>query len=226
MAGEWPQAAGLPPVLARLLSGADGAQREAAWAEFVAVYTGLLLHTCHSVARDHDGAMDGYVWVLEALREHDCRRLRGYTPVPGVNFTTWLVVVTRRSLLDQRRQRYGRSRSEDETRRAEQDVRRRLEDLVIAELDIDRVPTDSVADSPDLGIRRQELTGALRRSLEELPAAERLLLALRFEDDRSIREIAAMLGLPTVFHVYRQLNAALSVLRRALLRQGVEEPNP
>lgn len=225
MAGESPQAAGLPPVLARLLSAADGAQREAAWTEFVAAYTGLLLHTCHSVARDHDGAMDGYVWVLEALREHDYRRLRAYIPVAGVSFTTWLVVVTRRSLLDQRRQRYGRSRSEDETRRAEHDARRRLEDLVIAELDVDRVTT-SDADGPDLEIRRRELTDALRRSLDELPAAVRLLLALRFEDGRSVREIAAMLGLPTVFHVYRQLNAALSVLRQALLRQGVEEPNP
>ena len=225
MAGESPQAAGLPPALARLLSAADGAQREVAWADFVAAYTGLLLHTCHNVARDHDGAMDGYVWVLEALREHDCRRLRGYIPVPGVNFTTWLVVVTRRSLLDQRRQRYGRSRSEDETRRAEHDVRRRLEDLVIAELDIDRVTT-SDADGPDLAIRRQELTDALRRSLEELAPSDRILLALRFEDGRSIREIAAMLGSPTVFHLYRQLNATLSVLRRALLRQGVEEPNP
>lgn len=224
MASDSPQAASLPPVLARLLSAASGAH-DAAWSEFVATYSGLILHTCHNVARDHDGAMDGYVWVLEALREHDCRRLRGYTPVPGVSFTTWLVVVTRRSLLDQRRQRYGRSRSEDESRRVEHDVRRRLEDLVIAELDVDRVTT-SDADDPDLAIRRQELADALRRSLDELPASERLLLALRFEDGRSVREIAAMLGLPTVFHVYRQLNTTLAVLRQALLRQGVEEPNP
>ena len=225
MAGDSPQAASLPPVLARLLSAAEGAQRDAGWAEFVATYSGLILHTCHSVAHDHDAALDGYVWVLEALREHDCRRLRGYTPVPRVSFTTWLVVVARRSLLDQRRQRYGRSRSEDETRRAEHDVRRRLEDLVIAELDIDQV-TISDADDADLGLRRQELGDALRRVLDELAPADRLLLALRFEDGRSVREIAAMLNLPTVFHVYRQVNAALSVLRRALLRQGVEEPNP
>jgi RNA polymerase sigma factor (sigma-70 family) len=225
MAGDLPQAASLPPVLVRLLSAADGAQRDAAWAEFVATYSGLILHTCHSVARDHDGVMDGYVSVLEALREQDCRRLRGYTPVPHVSFTTWLVVVTRRALLDQRRRRYGRSRSEDETRRAEHDVRRRLEDLVIAELDIDRV-TVSDAESPDLRIRRKELTDALRRALDELTAADRLLLALRFEDALSVREIASMLGLPTVFHVYRQLNAVLSVLRQALLRQGVEESNP
>ena len=224
MAGDSPQAATLPPVLARLL-GADGAQRDAVWAEFVATYSGLILHTCHGVAHDHDAAMDGYVGVLEALREHDCRRLRVYVPMAGVSFTTWLVVVARRSLLDQRRQRYGRSRSDDGTRRAEHDVRRRLEDLVIAELDVDQV-TASDGDDTDLAIRRQELADALRRSLDELSAAERLLLALRFEDDRSVREIAAMLGLPTVFHVYRQLNATLSVLRRALLRQGVEEPNP
>jgi RNA polymerase sigma factor (sigma-70 family) len=225
MAGDSPQAASLPPVLARLLSATDGAQRDAAWTEFVATYSGLILHTCHSVAHDHDTAMDGYVWVLEALREHDCRRLRAYTPVPRVSFTTWLVVVARRSLLDQRRQRYGRSRSEDETRRAEHNVRRRLEDLVIAELDIDRV-TISDTDDSDLALRRRELTGALRSSLDELTAADRLLLALRFEDGRTAREIAAMLRLPTVFHVYRQLNAVLSVLRRALLRQGVEDPNP
>jgi RNA polymerase sigma factor (sigma-70 family) len=169
--------------------------------------------------------MDGYVYVLDALREQDCHRLRTYSPVPRVSFTTWLVVVTRRLVLDFQRRRYGRSRSEDDSRRAEHDSRRRLEDLIVAELDVDRI-ADSDAGNADLSIRRRELRAALRQALDELPPSDRLLLALRYNDDRPAREIAAMIGSPSVFHVYRRLGSVLAVLKEALLRRGVDEPRP
>ena len=54
----------------------------------------------------------------------------------------------------------------------------------------------------------------------------RLLLALRYNDDRPAREIAAMIGSPSVFHVYRRLGSVLAVLKGALLRRGVDEPRP
>ena len=46
---------------------------------------------------------------------------------------------------------------------------------------------------------------------------DRLLLALRYDDDRGAREIANLLRLPTAFHVYRRLNHLHDVLRRTLL---------
>jgi RNA polymerase sigma factor (sigma-70 family) len=199
--------------------------QEQTWAEFVAAYSGLLLHTCRTLARDRDAAMEGYAHLLAALREDDCRRLRAYTPRAGTRFTTWLVVVARRLLLDHHRHLLGRLRSVDEGHRAEHATRRRLHELVAAELDPDRL-TNPAESSPDAALRRTELSDALRCALGELDPADRLLLALRFEDERPMREIAAELRLATVFHVYRRLKAVLTALRQSLARRGVEEPEP
>lgn len=197
---------------------------EQAWTKFVEAHSGILLHTCRTVARSHDAAMDGYAYVLEKLREDGFRRLRGYTVRGNARFTTWLVVVTRRLMLDHHRQRYGRPRSDDDARRAEHVTRRRLEDLVVAEVDLSLLAISP--DDPDFAIRRSELAEALRRSLDGLDPGDRLLLALRFEDDLPAREIAAVVGLPTAFHVYRRLNALLSSLKRDLARRGVVEAAP
>src|SRR5688500_12671025 len=132
--------------------------------------------------------MDGYVYVLTALREDSCRRLRAYVPDGKTKFTTWLVVVTRRLVLDYFRQRYGRSRSADPERRDEQVSRRRLEDLVAEEIEPDQL-VDEGPDIPDARIRREQLTTALRCAVDELDPADRLLLVLRFADQRPIRDI-------------------------------------
>ena len=217
--------ASLPPELSRLLSAREGSEQDEAWGNFLASHSRLLIHTCRTVVRDHDAAMDGYAHVVEKLREECYRRLRAYTPHLTTRFTTWLVVVTRRLVLDYHRHRYGRARSDDETRRDERAVRRRLEDLVATEIDAEQLAPSS-PNSPDIGLRREELTRALRQALDELDASDRLLLALRFEDERPVREIARLVGLPTVFHVYRRLGAVLAELRRALGRRGVEGPEP
>ena len=213
-----------PPALSRLLTAA-GVGHEEAWETFVAEYSGVILHVCHQVEPGHDAVMDGYTAVLDALRENDCRRLRSYTPVTGARFTTWLVVVVRRLLLDRRRHRYGRIRGDDAAARNEREVRRRLEDLVVAELDADQLP-DARGSDADGALRREEQRRAVHAALRELPASDRLLLALRFEDERSAREIAPLVGLPTAFHVYRRLAAVLSSLKGALARRGVDGAEP
>jgi len=168
--------------------------------------------------------MDAYTSVLDALRADRCRRLRDYTPVPGARFTTWLVVVARRLCLDHVRRRYGRPQSDDPARRDEHAVRRRLENLVAAEIDPEMLTTDAAA--PDQALRNSELAAALRDALADLEPLDRLLLALRFEDDRPVREIATALQLPSVFHVYRRLAAVLAIVREALERRGVREAEP
>jgi len=208
-----------------LLHDARGADSREAWAEFIAAHSGILLHTCRRMARDHDAAMDGYAYVLEALSEDGYRRLRAYKSDGKTRFTTWLVVVTRRLLLDRHRQRYGRPRSEDTARRSGHDARRRLEDFVAAEVDPDQL-TSTSSSRPDLEIRRRELADALRDAIEELDPADRLVLALRFEDRRTAREIARMLKLPTVFHAYRRITAVLATLRGALQRRGIDTSEP
>jgi RNA polymerase sigma factor (sigma-70 family) len=69
-----------------------------------------------------------------------------------------------------------------------------------------------------LGERDQLLRAALMR----LTSRERLLLALRYEDDLSASRIASIIGVSTPFHVYRQLNNVLQRLRVMLEASGVE----
>lgn len=217
--------AALPPELSQLLGVTNDADVERAWARFIDQHNRLLLHTCRSVERDHDAAMDGYTHILGALREDGFRRLRAYAPRANTQFTTWLVVVARRLLLDFHRHRYGRPRAESGASLTTRETRRRLEDLVATELDPEQLAAPT-ANAPDQTIRRRELTSAVQRAMSELDPADRLLLALRFEDDRPVREIAETMRFPTVFHVYRRVDAALDRLKRALAARGVLEPEP
>lgn len=218
------RSANLPYPLSRLRDATGSKECDDVWEEFVARYSDTVLHTCRAVAYDRDAAMDAYAYALETLREAGCRRLRAYVPRPDVEFSSWLVVVTRRLVLDFFRQRYGRSRSENTDRQQDRTTRRRLEDLVADEIDPDRLTTE--AHAPDTRLRRHQLEFALTKALAELAPADRLLLALRFEDDRSVRDIARTLGLPSVFHVYRRLGSTLSILRRALEKRGIDSAEP
>ena len=75
-------------------------------------------------------------------------------------------------------------------------------------------------------MRVDELHHVLEAAVARLAPADRVLLKLRFEDELPAREIAAVLRLPTVFHVYRRLNALLTELRVTLRNRGVEDPEP
>lgn len=210
----------LPPELSRLLDAADSAAQESAWETFVGAHSRLFLHVARSLERDHDAAMDAYAYVLEQLRQDDLRRLRAYAADGRSKFTTWLVVVIRRLCLDHRRQRYGRADPQPENREARA-ARRRLVDLVGDEIDVDRLAA-SPQRTPMGELEARELRGALAAALAALEPRDRLLLKLRFEDELPAREIAALMGFPSLFHVYRRLNALLDVLRAGLARRGIE----
>jgi RNA polymerase sigma factor (sigma-70 family) len=210
-----------PPDLVRLLAAADSPTRDAAWDTFVATHSRLLLHTARSLNHDHDAAMDGYAYVLEALRENECRRLRAYAADGRSKFSTWLVVVARRLCLDFHRQRYGRTRDTGIDAREARAARRRLVDLVAEDIDSSRGAPASAAD-PHADLLSREQSAVLEAALRALPPRDRLFLALRFEEDLSAREIAQVMGLATPFHVYRRLNALLASLRSSLGRRGIE----
>lgn len=213
------RSANLELPLSHLRSATSARQRDDAWVEFLCRYSNTVLLTCRSVAHDYDGTMDAYVDVLGALHEDGCRRLLSYVPEPNRKFSSWLIVVTRRLAVDHFRQRYGRSRSDDLDRRKEQESRRRLADLVAERIDPDQLVAEPV--EGDAEIRRQQVTRALSRAIRQLEPRDRLLLALRFNDERPAREIAGMLSLPTVFHVYRRLDTVLTGLRLSLTDLGV-----
>jgi RNA polymerase sigma factor (sigma-70 family) len=210
-----------PPVLERLLQARSGPPLERAWTEFLQEYSRLILHVARSFGGSYDAVMDRYAYVLERLRHDDFRRLRGYVADGRGKFTTWLVVVIRRLCLDQTRARYGRRRTAGADAVQE---RRRLADLVAAEVDAELLPgADS---SPENLARASQLNGNLASAISRLDPDDRLLLRLRFNDEIPVTEIARIGSFPTVFHVYRRLNGIFEELRRMLHEAGVRDAAP
>ena len=201
-----------PTDLSRLLEAESVSDADAAWAAFVEQYTPLILHVARSLGGDRDAAMDRYAYVLERMADDDFRRLRAFVPDGKTRFTTWLVVVVRRLCLDQYRARYGRPRSA--TGEYAQRVRRNLAGCLESQIDITHVASNTPDPEQELlaGETRARLAGAVAA----LPPGDRLLLALRFRDELSAREIAEIMAFPTPFHVYRRLNRLLVQLRDAL----------
>jgi RNA polymerase sigma factor (sigma-70 family) len=224
------EAAGMPGVapseLHALLHAPTEAARDDAWAGFVRAYTDQILRIVRSMGGNQDTAMDRYAFVLDQLREDGCRRLRAYAGRGSGPFGLWLVVVVRRLCLDHHRLRYGRSRegSGHESRDARAS-RRRLVDLVADGLDTALLAAP-LQGAPDEVLARAERERALSQALEGLQPRDRLLLRLRFGEDLPAREIARLMGFPTLFHVYRRLNKVLGALRQTLLALGVRDAEP
>jgi RNA polymerase sigma factor (sigma-70 family) len=212
-----------PFELAALLHARTPSERDTAWERLVANHTGLLLKVARSFGGDRDQVMERYAFILEKCREADFRRLRAFDPAGGAAFSTWLVVIAQRLCHDHHRALYGRRRdaSDDPQARDARALRRALVESV-GEPDTERLPA-AADDAPDVTTIRAERAEILRTALGALTPRERLLLALRFEDDLSAARIAQVLGIPTPFHVYRQLNAVLMRLRAALGARGMRD---
>jgi RNA polymerase sigma factor (sigma-70 family) len=214
-----------PIALGQLLAAADSEVREAAWAELIAKHTRLLLAVARSFGGGRDEAMERYAYILEKLYESDFRRLRTFDPESGASFSTWLTVTARRLCLDHYRNRYGRHRptvnDEVDPLRA---LRRHIMDSVSSDVDADTI-SDSAIIPGDTKAVIDERDAALRAEFVRLAPRDRLLLALRFEDDLSASRISGILGLPTPFNVYRRLNIVLGKLRAALEARGIDSVN-
>jgi RNA polymerase sigma factor (sigma-70 family) len=209
--------------LLSLLRADSPASQAHAWEVFVDGYSRVILHAVRSVYRETDAAMDCYAFVLEKLRENDFRRLRTFSTDGAGKFTTWLVVVTRRLANDWHRQRYGRRTrgDEDDLAREERAGRRRLVDLTAEAIELAELP-DHASVSPETELLSDELQSALLAEIEALDPSDRLLIKLRFEDELTARDIAAITHAGNPFHVYRQLNRILATLKRGLIARGVE----
>ncbi len=214
-----------PDTLQALLASPDGPDREITWTAFLEAHTELVLHVARNLGGDHDVVMDRYLFVIQALRDQDCRRLRAYTEDGRGKFTTWLLVVVRRLCLDQHRARFGRPQSETDASRARHQERRQLIELVGDQLRLDLVEARP-EEVPEEMCRRTELRAALERALAQLSPGERLLLRLRFEDGVSVPEITRLMGENSPFVMYRHLDKVLARLRNFLTASGVEDSVP
>jgi RNA polymerase sigma factor (sigma-70 family) len=215
----------MPDVLQQLLSAREPPALEAAWAAFLESHSNLILQVARSLRGDHDVVMDRYAFVLESLQRDDFHRLRTFQADGTGRFSTWLIVVVRRLCLDHHRQRYGRTQSDTRASLERRDERRQLENLVGEELGLGLLEAPAEA-APDSVLLKGELRNGLVRALRCLTASDRLVLRLRFEDDRSVPEIARMLGAGSPFSMYRRIDRILAELKQALQSGGIEESAP
>lgn len=214
-----------PDSLVVLLSAPDDPARDVAWPAFLAAHSGLILQASHSHDGDHDAVMDRYLFVIQALRERGCIRLRQYAPVGGARFTTWLLVVARRLCSDYHRSRYGRSQSGTDAAATRHSERRQLVDLIGNDVGLERLE-EPLEHNPDAILRRSVLHEALDRALAELPTSDRLLLRFRFQDDLSVPEITRLVDGGSPFATYRRLDKILARVRAILEAAGVDGPHP
>jgi RNA polymerase sigma factor (sigma-70 family) len=217
-------AADTPPDLAVLLNGSDPATKEREWAGFLSRYSRLLLKAANAMGGDYDARMDRYRYVIDALAADDCRRLRAYQVTARSTFPAWLTVVARRLCVDFERSRYGRTDRPARENGAAASSRRARR--LLAGLNGDgrspEVLTDENAD-PDAKLRTAERRRLVEEVLAGLDPRDRLLLRLRYDDDLAIRQIAEVMGFPTVFHVYRRLGPLLADVRRRLEARGITD---
>lgn len=161
--------------------------------------------------------MDAYTFVLGQLRDDGFRRLSSYRTARDCSFETWLSVVSRRLCLDYYRRKYGRTRGNDLEAQDAQRERRRLADLVSSAIDPQLATTNP---SPGATLDRAEILDALEMILGGLAPRDRLLLRYRFDDELSAIEIQRVMTFPSVFHVYRRVNALLKSCRNVLQQKG------
>lgn len=83
-----------------------------------------------------------------------------------------------------------------------------------SETDLAGVPDPSPSQEVQFVDREQK--SRLERNVSSLPAPERLLVQLRFEEDLSLEEIARLCGLQDAQQVHRKLAAILKKLRTAM----------
>ena len=201
----------LPSQLKNILEAAEGPLEDQAWTEFLDSYSRLILYVARQTPGDYDGIMDRYAYILERLRDQNYRRLRTFVADGRGKFTTWLTLVARRLCVDFDRLKHGRVSSGPEAHHAP--VPRRLFELVVDPELLNRVPSGAI--SADEELERAQILEQLARAVATLSPGDRLLLTLRYQDERPAGEVASLMSLPTPFHVYRRLTRIHAALRMA-----------
>jgi len=101
-----PDDGGIAPILQRLATRSG----EEAWAEFLRVYSPLILRVARPFGHNADQFGEVFLFVCEGLARDSFRRLRRFRPEGPARFSTWLYAVARNLCLDWHRREWGRQR--------------------------------------------------------------------------------------------------------------------
>lgn len=243
---------------------------DAAWNEFLARFSPLIMHVIRRHDADEDRAAECFVHVCGALSDDGFRRLRSFRHDGTASFRTWLVAVVANLCADWRRKEHGRERplrcvahlaeldqqvfrciylrrmSRSQcvqalaprfpglTEAAVSEINARLFALLTPQqrwrLSV-RTPTlmpiaggadtddedpawqmETPGPGPDQLAQEEQEQRQLRDALSQLPARERLLLRLRFEQGLTLAEVARLTAQRDPFRANRQIQAALGAL--------------
>jgi RNA polymerase sigma factor (sigma-70 family) len=253
-------------LLERLSSG----RVDAAWSEFLARYTPLLMRVIRRHCADEDHASECFAHVCSELSDDGFRRLRSFRPDGPARFETWLMAVASNLSVDWRRKERGRARPPNSVSRLpelDQQVFRRIylrgmsraqchEDLAprfpgltlatVSEINgrlftsltpqqrwqlstrcqasprpsgrasaDDEDPVSQVEEpgpGPDEQAAEMQAQKRLQDALARLPAEQRFLLRLRYEQGLTLAQVARLTGQPDLFRADRQIRAALDAL--------------
>jgi RNA polymerase sigma factor (sigma-70 family) len=243
---------------------------DAAWSEFLARYSPLIMHVIRRHEADDDHAADCFVHVCGALSDDGFRKLRSFRPDGPARFKTWLMTVVANVCVDWRRKEHGRVRvlrRVSHLPEIDQQVYRCiylrrmsraqcvealaaqfpwLTEAKVSEINArlfamltpqqrwqlsartpTRMPSPVGTESEDedpawqietpgpgpdelaAGLQEQR---QLRDALSKLPATQRLLLRLRYEQGMTLAEVARLTGQHDPFRANRQIQAALDAL--------------
>lgn len=83
---------------------------DAAWSDFLALYSPLIMRVVRRFDSDVGRATDCYIHACAALSDDRFRRLRSFRPDGTARFDTWLKTVVANLCVDWRRRQHGRFR--------------------------------------------------------------------------------------------------------------------
>lgn len=250
---------------------------DAAWREFLARYSPLIMHVIRRNEARDERADDCFAYVCGALSDDGFRRLRSFRTGGPAQFKTWLMAVVANLCADWRRREHGRVRPVSSVARLpelDQQVYRciyqrgmtrnqcllalapsypQLTEAAVGEINARLFalltpqqrwrlsvrpapltpadgdggeegddPTRDLATAgpgPDEEAAALEEAQQLQDALARLPAEQRLLLRLRYEQNLTLVEVARLTGQPDPFHAHRRIEAALDALAGLMGRQ-------
>ena len=172
---------------------------KAAWDEFVRQYSNLVYHTVRKTLHLHhsdpcdDIVEDLYQEVFLSLLANDCRQLKLFRGDGGCTLASWLRMIAARRTIDQLRKSKQEPESLDAT-------------------------ANNLVDGPADSVFEHQLAEHLAKAVTDLPARDKLLIALFFRHDLLAQDVASLLHM-TVGAVYTQKSRILAMLRRTLENQ-------
>jgi DNA-directed RNA polymerase specialized sigma subunit len=96
--------------IARVLRLLHSSQASSVWAEFLQLYSPLILRVVRRFETEEDQVADCFLFVCEQLCRDRFRRLRRFRINGPASFATWLHSVVRNLCLDWYRKEFGRHR--------------------------------------------------------------------------------------------------------------------